>query len=464
MTAGGRRKPPRATVASLSALGAEPLAELLLASSRGDTGLKRVLTLAVATHPQDMAEEIDRQIQRLRTGKGRLTAPRAVLLGRELTRLLDGVEGRLGAVDPVVAVLRLLDVLSLAAGILNRRTGEGRPVVEAFASIADRVAGLLKATPPGSQAELVEPLLRAFLDAPTDFAEPLLAAAADGLGPEARAALRAQLDDELKVLEAASRRSAVAGPRVMRLSTALAQLADVAGDADAFASAQGRLAPALRDHVGIASRLLEADRPEEALSALDAAPAGTLRSSLTFREMRIRLLDALGRRDEAQAARWQLFSSTLSVNTLRGYLKRLPDFEDVEREEDALRLAERHADTSAVLAFLTAWPDLRRAGAQVRARQPHLDGSADDAVGQAEALAHRDPLAATLLFRARITSLLAAKRAGAYAAAGRHLLDCAALAAHIENWEGRLDHAAYAARLRQAHPRKAALWRQAAAR
>ena len=42
MTAGGRRKPPRATVASLSALGAAPLAELLLAASRGDTGLKRV--------------------------------------------------------------------------------------------------------------------------------------------------------------------------------------------------------------------------------------------------------------------------------------------------------------------------------------------------------------------------------------------------------------------------------------
>ena len=63
-----KRKPPRATVASLSALGADRLAELLLAASRGDTGLKRVLTLAVATHPQDMADETDRQVQRLRTG------------------------------------------------------------------------------------------------------------------------------------------------------------------------------------------------------------------------------------------------------------------------------------------------------------------------------------------------------------------------------------------------------------
>ena len=54
--------------------------------------------------------------------------------------------------------------------------------------------------------------------------------------------------------------------------------------------------------------------------------------------MRIRLLDALGRLEAAQAARWELFSSTLSVDALRGYLKRLPNFEDVEREEEALRL------------------------------------------------------------------------------------------------------------------------------
>ena len=114
------------------------------------------------------------------------------------------------------------------------------------------------------------------------------------------------------------------------------RLADAAGDAYAFAAAQSRLAPGLRDHVGVAARLLEAGRPEEALSALDGAPAGASQSGPAFAEMRIRLLDALGRRDEAQAARWDLFSSTLSVDALRGHLKRLPDFDDVEREDQAL--------------------------------------------------------------------------------------------------------------------------------
>ena len=462
MTASSRRKPPRATVATLSALGSERLAELLLAASRSDTGLKRVLTLAVAVDAQNMSEEVDRQVQRLRIGKGRLTAPRAVALGRELTRLLDGVEGLLGSADPRAAVLRLLDVLSLANEVLARRTGEGRPLLEAFASISGRIAGLIKTVAPASHLELVEPIQRAFIGALPDLAEPLMMSVAGVLAPEARAALRDRLADELQEIQARLQRPGGAGPRVMRLTAALAQLADAAGDADAFAAAQARRAPALRDHVGIADRLLQAGRAGEALAALEAAPVGASRASPAFAEMRVRLLDASGQREAAQAARWEHFGATLSVDVLRGYLKRLPDFDDVEREEEALQVAERHTDTAAVLAFLTTWPDLRRAGAQVRSRRAHLDGSSEDLVRQAEALATRDPLAATLLFRARIASLLASRRAGVYATAGRHVLDCAALAPNVQDWQGRLDHASYVTRLRQAHPRKGALWRQAA--
>ena len=360
-----------------------------------------------------------------------------------------------------MAVIRMVEVLGLAADVLARLTGVGRPVIDAFASVSGRVAGLLDALPEATQATLGEPLQHAFLNAPEEFAAPLMSAAAGALGSAARAALREHLDEELASLEAAARPGA-SGPRRLRLSSALAQLADAEGDPDAFEAAQNRRAPALRDHVGVAERLLAAGRAQEALSALEAAPRGAAQADISFGETRIRILDALKQREAAQAARWNLFSATLSVDVLRGHLRRLPDFDEVEREEEALRLAERHADTSAVLAFLAAWPDLRRAGAQVRARQGRLDHHDVTLPNLAAALADHDPLAATLLLRARISGLIAARRAGGCAAAGRWIGECAALALTIADWEGRPDHSAYIARLRLTYPRKAALWRAVA--
>src|SRR5438105_4008263 len=49
-----------------------------------------------------------------------------------------------------------------------------------------------------------------------------------------------------------------------------------------------------------------------------------------WEEVRLEVMEALGQKDEAQAFRWQCFERTLSRQHLRAYLKRLPDFEDIE--------------------------------------------------------------------------------------------------------------------------------------
>ena len=70
------------------------------------------------------------------------------------------------------------------------------------------------------------------------------------------------------------------------------------------------------------------------------------------------MLEALDRRDEAQVARWSCFQGTLSAEHLRAYLKRLPDFDDVEAEERALDYAERYNGPLQALEFLLSWPAL----------------------------------------------------------------------------------------------------------
>jgi hypothetical protein len=90
----------------------------------------------------------------------------------------------------------------------------------------------------------------------------------------------------------------------------------------------------------IARRLLEAGRAKEAWSAINAVNEnrpGWI--PFEWEEIRLKVMEALGNKDEAQCFRWQCFERTLNSAHLRTYLKRLPDFDDLETEERAMSYA-----------------------------------------------------------------------------------------------------------------------------
>ena len=69
-----------------------------------------------------------------------------------------------------------------------------------------------------------------------------------------------------------------------------------------------------------------------------------------------------------------MFQAHLSPRHLREYLKRLPDFEDVEAEAQALDVVAGHSDAHAALAFLVQWPVHERAARMVCSRIKEIDG------------------------------------------------------------------------------------------
>lgn len=122
---------------------------------------------------------------------------------------------------------------------------------------------------------------------------------------------------------------------------ALMEVADALGDVDGFiAQYDDETREVPRIAAEIAERLLGADRAEEALVILDAAQQ---RSSswpeFDWENARIAVLEALGRDDEAQAMHWSCFERSLSLSHLRDYLKRLPDFDDIDAETRAFEFA-----------------------------------------------------------------------------------------------------------------------------
>ena len=170
-------------------------------------------------------------------------------------------------------------------------------------------------------------------------------------------------------------------------------------------------------------------------------------------------MEAQDRKVEAQAFRWQCFERALNSAHLRAYLKRLPDFEDLEAEERAMSYALRFPSVHQALTFLVSWPALDKAAALVTQRSGELNGDHYEILTPAaDALAAKHPLASTILLRAMIDFSLKNGRATRYRHAARHLAECASIAAAIPNFSAFETHDVYVTRLKAEHGRKSAFW------
>jgi len=250
--------------------------------------------------------------------------------------------------------------------------------------------------------------------------------------------------------------------RARTIKSALTEIADALGDVDGYAacfSTSERANPTIAAR--IAERLLVANRAAEAMAALIAAKDQFSKGGnwSEWQRVRIDTLDALGRSDEAQSERWNIFERSLNATYLRAYIKRLPDFEDEEAEIRALAIVAAHHNFNQALGFLIDWPAHDLAAKLVLTRQGELDGNHYELLTPAaEALEQRHRLAATLMLRSMIDFSLIHARSKRYGHAARHLQTCEHLAKRIEDFGDRRDHAAYVAHLRHLHGRKSAFW------
>ncbi|MFC5085949.1 DUF6880 family protein [Microvirga arabica] len=246
---------------------------------------------------------------------------------------------------------------------------------------------------------------------------------------------------------------------VVRL--ALEAIADAQGDVDAFIAQQSEKARGVPSvAVEIAQRLLAAGRTEEAWTAINAINQdrpGWI--PVEWEQTRLAVLEALGRADEAQAFRWLCFERSLNPEHLRSYLKRLPDFEDLEAEERAIAHALSHPSVHHALGFLVTWPALDQAAHLVITRADELNGDFYEILAPAAAvLDAKHPLAATILRRALIDFALERNRVKRYQHAARHIEECENLADRIEDF-GRFEaHDIYMRHLKAQHGRKSSFW------
>ena len=467
---------------NLEALGAARLAALLIEISDGNATAKRRLRLelAGADGPAELAKEIRKRL-------ATIARSRSFVEWQDVKPLISDLEAqRRAIVDQVAARMPAegLDLmwrfLDLASSVFARAddsngaiSGVFRPAVADLGEIA-RVVG-------PDPKQLGDQVFSALTQNDYGQFDKLIQVLQPVLGPTGLEHLKQRmiaLSAKPVPRPATTDRKAVgwssSGPiyadeiaertRVNTVRWVLQEIADAMGDVDSFIAQYDepvRKVPKIA--AGIAKRLLAAGRADDAWRTIEATEQ---RHSgwpdFEWEDARIDVLDALGRGDEAQTARWSCFERSLSARHLRDYLKRLPDFDDFDAEERALGFAEQFGGLTQAVSFLVSWPSLDRAARVVTHRAKELDGNQYQVLTPAaEALGGKYTLAATLMLRAMIDFALTEGRSSRYGHAARHLRQCASLASAISDYAAWETHDAYVARLRREHGRKTAFWNAA---
>jgi hypothetical protein len=475
---GARRTTP--SPETLAALGPDRLIGLILGETARNPAFKKLVSAALASlqGPDAVAAIVDRRLTALEGAQGYIDWQKRRAFTTDLNATVTVILNELRPLDPGAALDRLRRFLDGADAVLNRVDDSTGAVQGVYERASDAFVEIAAGLPPEDTARVAESLVSSFTADPFGPLGAVLGDIVPKLNDETLADIDARLAETAAALpkagqprsEAAYRREA-ARAQILRLRQAIA---DRRGDPDTFIALEGEIMPGRENRAEIARRLLEAGRPEEALTwirrmqdpGLRVATRADLIAGFDLRgpererqALEIEILDALGRGDEAQAQRWARFERDLDAPMLRAYLAKLPDFEDEEALLRALDHAEAFPQPHRALAFLAGWPDLRRAARLVTERPEIWQGDQYAVLAPAaDALAQDHPLAATILYRRLLDEILQSGRSAAYPHGARYLLELDGLAGRLEAGAISPEPDAYREKLRREHGRKHAFW------
>ena len=464
---------------NLEDLGAARLAELLIEISTGNAASKRRLRLelAGAQNPGEVAREIRKRLSTIARSRSFVDWPKRKALVDDLEAQLRAIVEHVAQHNPAEALDLVWRFLTLANSIFDRCDDSSGTVVGIFHRACSDLGEIAEAAN-ADPVILADQAFRALQENGYGQYVYLIAVLIPALGKKGLNHLKELMvglsTEPVPRLEQEDREVigwGSSGPmyadeiaersRVSTVRLALKEIADALGDVDGFiAQYDDRAKRVPKIAAEIARRLLAAGRVVEAWDAVNVAEDKRSRwPSFELEDARIDVLEALERADDAQALRWSCFERSLSTPHLRAYLKRLPDFEDVEVEERALTFAMTYSSVHQALVFLVSWPALDMAASLVLQRSAELDGDHYELLTPAAtALAGEHPLATTLILRSMIDFSLSRARSSRYRHAARHLDECEFLAAEVSKFGEIETHELYVARLQKLHGKKRSFW------
>ncbi len=464
------RKPDLSTD-KLKDLGTDKLAQLVMEEAERNSGFRRQLKAALAgkSGPEAIAKLIDRRLSGLARAKSFIEWDKARAFADDLRSLTDTITSELGPAAPALAIDRLLRLIATHEQVFERVDDSSGRVQDVYYQ-AIHATGALAASLPVPEADaLPEKIMTALGESTHGYLADVTEAVAPHLPQDTLTRWDGDLRDAIaeRQSEEAARKSDGWFYSMTSQWAGMRQiLASARGDLDLLIALELKKKPHMQDTLAISAQLLEAGRTAEALEWVRKPGRRTfgetddgLASERVSLEARI--LDATGDRSASQALRWRCFEARLPADILREYLKLLPDFEDIEAEDRAHAFALAKAKPEEALQFFLDWPRLDLA-AKLITKHPHRwdGGDWQNLPKIADLLEHDHPLAATILYRALLDSILDRARSKAYGHGAKYLGKLTLLAQEADAMRpGTMtDHATYLAKLKKTHPRKSGFW------
>jgi hypothetical protein len=394
-------KPPtpaslkRVNLENLAGLGAERLAQILVAVAETRPDVKRRLRMELAAEQgaDHLALEVDKRLASLETSQSKVSwRKRAGFVG-DLDLLRGLISERLAALDGAAARERMWRFMDLAKRLDRRVKDRDGTLAEVFRQGAEDIGRMLAER---GDAQPADALVEAIARDPARWTA-WLPTALEPAPPELVSALLARMR--------------LRGEAATGWAGLIRAAADAAGDVEAYRESHSSAALRTpRVAAELARRLLRAGQVDDAGRALEAAAPAAISGlrdgkakpsevDFEWESVWIDWLEASGEQAAAQAARWASFERTLSAARARAYARRLPGFEDVEAENRAFEYAAAHPDFARALGFLVDWPALPEAAEMIRARGGEIALGADTAEAWAGRLRARQPAAAEALLR-----------------------------------------------------------------
>ena len=465
---------------ALVALGPDKLAKLVVDEAGRNAGFKRIVNaaLAGARGPDAVAAVVNRRLSALQKARGFIDWEKRKAFVADLRATLTTITDELGAADPVMAAEQALRFLATAERVFERVDDSSGQVQEVYREAGEAVPVLVRSFSDAEKAKLPDRLMPLLLEDDYGLIETVLA----GVVPLLPSAAIERLDAGLAAAAQeigrvrAEERDWGRRVRIDRMIRTRQAIADRRGDVDAFIALESSRSSRAQDSVGIAERLLTAGRASDALEwvrrpgrpglrvmtfeDIGDGTAGHDRADRNRVRVEIRILEALGDSQAAQALRWKTFEATLDAAVLRDYLAHLPDFGEFDALDRAFAHAAVFPHRYTALAFFLQWPRQDLAAKLVLDHLGSWDGRHYGALAPAaDELEEKHPAAATVLYRALIDDVLARARSSAYGHAARYLARLEIMSDRIERIPpGLPDHAAYKAELQRAHGRKTGFW------